>query len=122
MLNDRHRAHIDDFLRAGERFVGAGFRRRRQGATRLEVRFDKLAGCLRTPRGGSARQIIVVADQGQLRMRWMSAIEYARLQGAERFTLLPNERQMLFGFGDAVCVPVIAWIDRCVLTPLLESK
>jgi DNA (cytosine-5)-methyltransferase 1 len=121
MLNDRHRARIDDFLQAGQRFVGAGFRRRRQGATRLEVRFDQLAGCLRTPRGGSARQIVVVADQGRLRMRWMSAAEYARLQGAERFALLPNQRQMLFGFGDAVCVPVIAWIDRCVLTPLFEA-
>jgi DNA (cytosine-5)-methyltransferase 1 len=121
MLNDRHRERLDRMLRSGERFLGAGFRRRRQGATRLEVRFDKLAGCLRTPRGGSARQIVIVADHGRLRMRWMSAVEYARLQGAARFTLLPNERQMLFGFGDAVCVPVIAWIDRCVLTPLFES-
>ncbi len=121
MLNDRHRERLNDRLAAGESFVGTGFRRKRGGATRLEVRFDQLAGCLRTPRGGSARQIVVVVEQGQLKMRWMSAIEYARLQGANRFVMLPNERQMLFGFGDAVCVPVIAWIDHCVLTPLFES-
>jgi DNA (cytosine-5)-methyltransferase 1 len=118
MLNDRHRARIDAMLAGGGRFIGAGFRRRREDATRLEVRFDGLAGCLRTPRGGSARQIVVAADEGVLKMRWMSAVEYARLQGAGRFTMLPNERQMLFGFGDAVCVPVISWIDQCVLTPL----
>jgi len=121
MLNDRHRERLDELRAAGERFIGAGFRRKRNGQTRLEVRFDRLAGCLRTPRGGSARQIVVVVENGQLRMRWMSAVEYARLQGADRFVMLPNERQMLFGFGDAVCVPVIAWIDRWVLTPLFET-
>ncbi len=122
MLNDRHRERLDEIAAAGEVFVGAGFRRKRDGQTRLEVRFDQVAGCLRTPRGGSARQIVVVVENGRLRMRWMSAVEYARLQGAERFVMLPNERQMLFGFGDAVCVPVIAWIDRCVLTPLFEAS
>ena len=121
MLNDAHRRRIDAMRAAGESFVGTGFRRRRSGATRLEVRFDGLAGCLRTPRGGSARQIVVAVSGGMLRMRWMSAVEYARLQGAGDFVLLPNQRQMLFGFGDAVCVPVIAWIDRCVLTPLFED-
>ncbi|MBW3600146.1 MAG: DNA (cytosine-5-)-methyltransferase, partial [Planctomycetes bacterium] len=121
MLNDRHRRRIDELRREEKVVVGAGFRRRRNGALRLEVRFDGLAGCLRTPRGGSARQIVIVVDRGGIRMRWMSAVEYARLQGAERFRMLPNERQMLFGFGDAVCVPVITWIDRCVLTPLFES-
>jgi DNA (cytosine-5)-methyltransferase 1 len=121
MLSARHRERLDGLLAAGQRFVGTGFRRKRNGKTHLEVRFDGLAGCLRTPRGGSARQIVVVANEGELKMRWMSAIEYARLQGAERFTMLPNQRQMLFGFGDAVCVPVISWIDGCVLTPLFEA-
>jgi len=52
----------------------------------------------------------------------MSAREYARLQGAKRFKLLDNERQMLFGFGDAVCVPAISWIDDCVLTPIFDAQ
>jgi len=30
-------------------------------------------------------------------------------------------RHMLFGFGDAVCVSVIEWIDKCVLTPIFNS-
>ena len=55
-------------------------------------------------------------------MRWMSPVEYARLQGAEDFPILENVNQMLFGFGDAVCVPVVRWIDEQVLTPIYESS
>lgn len=120
-LSDRHRLQIDELLKTGKRFVTTAYRRKRNGSTKLEVRFDGIAGCLRTPRGGSARQIVVVIDDGKLKLRWMSAIEYGRLQGVDPFEMLPNERQMLFGFGDAVCVPAIEWIDRCVLTPIFES-
>jgi len=122
MMNDRHRARIDRIIDERGSFVGTGYRRKRHERTRLEVRFDGIAGCLRTPRGGSARQIVVVVDNGLLKMRWMSAREYARLQGAGRFKFVENERQMLFGFGDAVCVPAIKWIDKCVLTPIYESQ
>ena len=90
-----------------QRFAMTAYRRMRAGRQRLEVRFDGLAGCLRTPRGGSAKQIVVVVDRGVLRMRWMTPREYARLQGADDYTLPENTIQGLFGFGDAVCVPVI---------------
>jgi DNA (cytosine-5)-methyltransferase 1 len=88
---------------------------------RNEVRFDGLTGCLRTPRGGSAKQIVVVAGKGTLRMRWMSPVEYARLQGADDFNIKVGVQQALFGFGDAVCVPVIKWLDRNILTPIYDS-
>ena len=48
----------------------------------------------------------------------MSAREYARLQGAPDFPLTGTTTQQLWGFGDAVCVPAVRWIDRHVLTPL----
>ena len=118
MMSERHREQVDQFVQNGERRVGTIFRRQRRDKTRAEVRFDGLAGCLRTPRGGSAKQIVIAIDRGAVRMRWMSAVEYARLQGAADFRLLPNERQMMFGFGDAVCVPAIRWIDHCVLGPI----
>lgn len=121
MMSDRHRKMVDQFLASGQSFVGTIFRRKRYGKTRSEVRFDGMAGCLRTPRGGSARQIVVAVEAGRLKMRWMSAREYARLQGADEFPLTGNNIQNLYGFGDAVCVPVIRWIDRHVLTPLFES-
>lgn len=121
MLNDAHRAVIDRCIGDKGDLVGTAFRRKRQGRLRLEVRFDGMAGCLRTPRGGSGRQIVVAVEAGVLKMRWMTSREYARLQGADNFTFVENERQMLFGFGDAVCVPVIEWIDKCVLTPIFEA-
>jgi len=121
MLDADHRARIDRCIADKGSFVGTAYRRKRAGGTRLEVRFDGVAGCLRTPSGGSGRQIIVAVDAGVLRMRWMSPREYARLQGVPSFKHVGTERQMLFGFGDAVCVPVIEWIDTCVLTPIFNS-
>jgi DNA (cytosine-5)-methyltransferase 1 len=121
MMSDHHRRQVDGLIADRGLHVGAAFRRVRYGRCRAEVRFDGLAGCLRTPRGGSAKQIIVVADSGRLRMRWMSPREYARLQGAGDFPLDGDTTQLLFGFGDAVCVPVIRWIDQHVLTPIFES-
>lgn len=121
MMHDRHREQIDQFLREGAFFVGTIFRRKRDGRMRAEVRFDGVAGCLRTPKGGSARQIVITTHGGVLRMRWMSPREYARLQGADDFPLVGTTNQQLFGFGDAVCVPVIKWIDDRVLTPIAAS-
>jgi len=121
MMSERHKKHVDDLLAEGGRHVGAIFRRGRNHQQRAEVRFDGLAGCPRTPRGGSAKQIIIFVDKGRLRMRWMSAREYARLQGAENFPLDGDKMQLLFGFGDAVCVPVIRWIDAQVLTPIFNK-
>jgi DNA (cytosine-5)-methyltransferase 1 len=121
MMNDRHRKRIDELLRSGQSWVGTIFRRIRDKQQRAEVRFDGLAGCLRTPSGGSANQIVVLTDEGDLRMRWMSPREYARLQGADDFPLNGTRQNLLWGFADAVCVPAIAWIDKHLLTPLYKS-
>jgi DNA (cytosine-5)-methyltransferase 1 len=122
MMFDRHRRQIETLRsQGGLAIVLTGFRRVREGRQRLEVRFDGVAGCLRTPRGGSAKQVIIVIDRGEVRMRWMTPREYARLQGAGDYVLPENTIQGLFGFGDAVCVPVIEWIDRNVLTPVFEA-
>ncbi len=120
MMHDRHRYLIESMLARGETFVGTIYRRKRGDRTMAEVRFDGIAGCLRTPKGGSARQIVAVVEGGAFKMRWMSPREYARLQGAPTFPLVSNSIQNLYGFGDAVCVPVIRWIDDHVLTPVFE--
>jgi DNA (cytosine-5)-methyltransferase 1 len=122
MMSDPHRSRIDSMLASGLRWVGTIFRRIRKKTMRAEVRFDGLAGCLRTPKGGSAKQIVITTDSGQLRMRWMSPVEYARLQGVPDFPLVGTTIQQLWGFADAVCVPAIAWIDQHVLTPLHEAS
>jgi DNA (cytosine-5)-methyltransferase 1 len=121
MMSDRHRTLVDELLSGRGLHVGTIYRRKRYGKTRAEVRFDGLAGCLRTPRGGSARQIVIVVNKGCLKLRWMSPVEYGRLQGAGDYPILENVNQMLYGFGDAVCVPAVKWIDEHVLTPAYEQ-
>ena len=98
------------------------YRRTRGGVAVWEIRNDAIAGCLRTARGGSSKQALVEAGRGAVRVRWMTAVEYAGLQGARDLDLSAvRERQALFGLGDAVCVPVIAWIARTYLRPALRN-
>jgi DNA (cytosine-5)-methyltransferase 1 len=42
--------------------------------------------------------------------------------GADDFKLNVPLNQALFGFGDAVCVPVIEWIARNYLNPVWEEE
>lgn len=121
MMSDKHRAMVNSWIDQPSTTVATVFRRIRQGEQRAEVRGDGIAGCLRTPRGGSARQIMLAAGDGRLRMRWMSPREYARLQGAPDFPIDCSTNQALFGFGDAVCTPVVAWIDDNLLTPICKQ-
>jgi DNA (cytosine-5)-methyltransferase 1 len=93
------------------------YRRTRQGVAVWEIRADGIAGCLRTARGGSSKQALVEAGRGETRARWMTPREYARLMGADRFKLVARRNQALFGFGDAVCVPVIAWLCKHYVVP-----
>jgi DNA (cytosine-5)-methyltransferase 1 len=82
-----------------------------------------LAGCLRTAVGGSAKQFLIRAGQGELRMRAMTPREYARLQGVpDEYPITVNCVQALTGFGDAVCVPAISWIAESVLSPLAKDE
>lgn len=98
------------------------YRRVREGKQRAELRKDGLAGCLRTARGGSSRQMLVRVGQETLKIRLMTPREYARLQGVPDDYPLPLQiNQALTGFGDAVCVPVIVWIAENILNPLAKS-
>jgi DNA (cytosine-5)-methyltransferase 1 len=42
--------------------------------------------------------------------------------GADDFIIKASLNQALFGFGDAVCVPVIEWIARNYLNPVWEEE
>ncbi len=99
------------------------YRRRRAQGQRAEVRSDDIAGCLRTAVGGSGKQFLVAAGNGRIRMRTLTAREYARLQGVpDSFPIVAKtERQSLSAFGDAVCVPVVTWIATHVLSPLIQK-
>lgn len=117
------RSRLEAALRCGERAVGAGYRRVRieQGrrVQRLELRFDGLAGCLRTPAGGSSRQFLLVTEAGRLRARRLGPREAARLMGLpEDYRLPPAETAALKLCGDGVAVPVVRALAEQVLTPL----
>lgn len=110
-------------LAAGGRIVGAVFRRTRKDGQRAEVRTDGLAGCLRTPRGGSSRQAIVVAEGGQVRSRLLTAREGARLMGLPDSYRLPARATAgLHVVGDGVAVPVVRWLAEHLLEPLLTAS
>jgi DNA (cytosine-5)-methyltransferase 1 len=101
--------------------VGAVFRRTRADGQRAEVRTDGLAGCLRTPRGGSSRQTIVVARDGEVRSRLLTAREGARLMGLPDSYVLPKGVTAgLHVVGDGVAVPVVRWLAEHLLEPLLS--
>lgn len=98
------------------------YRRTRAGIARWEVRADDISGCLRTARGGSSKQAVVRVGRGVVQVRWMSPSEYARLMGAGGFNLSgARNNQALFGFGDAVCVPAVAWLTENYLAPLAKG-
>jgi DNA (cytosine-5)-methyltransferase 1 len=100
--------------------VGAVFRRTRAEGQRAEVRTDGLAGCLRTPRGGSSRQTVVVAQGGRVRSRLLTAREGARLMGLPDSYLLPKGVTAgLHVVGDGVAAPVVRWLADQLLEPLL---
>jgi DNA (cytosine-5)-methyltransferase 1 len=53
----------------------------------------------------------------------MTPLEYARLMGAGDYNLAGARiNQALFGFGDAVAVPVVAWLAKHYLMPLLRGQ
>ncbi len=86
------------------------FRRIRDGKSMAEIRFDGIAGCLRTPKGGSAKQILLQVGKGEINIRLLTPSECAKLMGANNFFISGTTNESLFGFGDAVCVPVVSWI------------
>lgn len=120
-MSEKHRA-IAERMIAGETVsYGTVFRRVRGGRSMAELRVDATAGCLRTPRGGSGRQILFTAGKGRYAVRLLTPRECARLMGADDYRITVPFNRALFGFGDAVCVPVIRWIAENYLNPVWEQ-
>ncbi len=120
-MSVRHRAVADAMIADQQWSYGTVFRRVRYGKSMAELRTDGIAGCLRTPRGGSGRQILFKAGYGQYAARLITPREAARLMGADDYTISVPANQALFGFGDAVCVPVIEWIAQHYFGPIVDE-
>jgi len=120
-MSERHKDVAHQMIHAPAYSYGTVFRRVRNGVSMAELRTDGIAGCLRTPRGGSGRQILFKAGKGRYFARLLTPRECARLMGADNFTINVPQNQALFGFGDAVCVPVIEWIAEHYLNPVINE-
>ncbi|MGD0990458.1 MAG: DNA (cytosine-5-)-methyltransferase [Candidatus Sulfotelmatobacter sp.] len=122
-LSPRHLRVADHMISQPEYSFGTAFRRIRKDRSMAELRVDGIAGCLRTPRGGSGRQILFKAGKGTYKVRLLTPRECARLQGVQdhEFDIAARDNQALFGFGDAVCVPVVQWLTENYLDPLASE-
>lgn len=124
MMSPVNRAKIDLVARNGGRGIGAVYKRTRveggRKVQRAEVRFD-MAGCLRTPGGGSSRQIILVVEDGNARSRLISGRETARLMGLPEEYMLPERYNDAYHLtGDGVAVPVVRHISEHLIEPVLR--
>lgn len=127
LMDPRHRARVATLQAGGQSTVGAIYRRTRmdkhgQRVQRAETRFDGLAGCLRTPGGGSSRQTLIFINGPSVRTRLLSTREAARLMGLPDSYQLPgryNEAYHLI--GDGVAVPAVRCLAAHLLEPLLAA-
>ncbi len=126
LMSETHTAKLVEAGRKAQPVYGALYRRMRTQAgqkhQRAEVRFDGLAGCLRTPGGGSSRQFIVEVDGQSVRTRAMTAREYARLMGLPDDYILPARKTTALHLcGDGVVVSVVAFLRTHVFEPILDE-
>jgi DNA (cytosine-5)-methyltransferase 1 len=127
MMSSVNLEKVESAKRAGSRRVGTIYKRTRPDESgnrvqRAEVRFDDVAGCLRTPGGGSSRQTIIVVEGQKVRTRLISSRETARLMGlAEDYKLPENYNESYHLTGDGVAVPVVRYLAAHLFEPILEA-
>lgn len=126
MMSPVNAAKVRSAARSGERMAGAIYKRTRieDGAKvqRAEVRFDGVSGCLRTPGGGSSRQVLMIVEAGAVRSRLISARETARLMGLPEEYRLPAKYNEAYHLtGDGVAVPVVRFLAEHVIEPLIDE-
>ena len=113
--------HMEKLI-AKDIVYATGYRRTRNGEQQLELRFDGIAGCLRTPEGGSSKQYLVVRKNGEIHARLLTVREAARLMGApDSFVLPGSDNNGYQAMGDAVAMPVAQFIGERFLTKIAEA-
>ena len=118
LLPERHKNKLNEH----EMIYATGYRRTRHGTQQLELRCDGIAGCLRTPQGGSSKQYLVVKKDGVTHARLLTVREAARLMGAPDSFILPGSYNEGYkAMGDAVAMPVAEFIGERFLTKIAEA-
>ena len=120
MMTELNRAKVEEAIQMQKPF-GFLYKRVRNGVQRAEVRFDGVAGCLRTPHGGSSRQTVLTVNGASVNSRLLSPREAARLMGVrDSFWLPPKYNDAYRAIGDGVAVPVVTWLSEHLLEPLAQ--
>jgi DNA (cytosine-5)-methyltransferase 1 len=125
MMSPINRAKVSEAKRRGRRMVGGVYKRTRPNdkgrkVQRAEIRFDDVSGCLRTPAGGSSRQVILLVNGQTVKARLISSRETARLMGLPDCYKLPeNYNEAYHLTGDGVVVPVVRHLADHVFEPIL---
>jgi len=120
-------AKVEAARKMGRVMVGTIYKRTRRTTTgeklqRAEVRFDDIAGCLRTPGGGSSRQSILYVKGDEVRSRLLSPKEAARLMGLpDRYILPENRNEAYHLMGDGVATAVVRYLANHILEPIIEA-
>jgi DNA (cytosine-5)-methyltransferase 1 len=128
LMSPINRKKVEQAKKMGVRMVGGIYKRTRvdeegERVQRAEVRFDDVAGCLRTPVGGSSRQSIIIVEGKTVRSRLLSPREAARLMGLQdTYKLPPNYNEAYHISGDGVAVPVVRFLAENILQPLLATR
>ena len=118
LVPKRHKEKLD----AHKTVYATGYRRTRHGEQQLELRCDGIAGCLRTPEGGSSKQYLVVKKGESTHARLLTVREAARLMGApDTFKLPGSYNDGYKAMGDAVAMPVAQFIGERFLTKIAEA-
>lgn len=118
IIPPRHKRNMELLSRIGAKVFPA-YKRRRNGKMVLELRFDGIAGCLRTPRGGSSRQFLVLRENGSYRTRLITVKEAAAMMGVRKSYRLPGSYNDGYkAMGDAVAVPVTRYLAKELLYPI----
>jgi DNA (cytosine-5)-methyltransferase 1 len=122
MMSLLNRAKVRTAQKDGALRVGTLYKRTRDGKCRAEVRFDDVAGCLRTPTGGSSRQTIIVVRGQSVRTRLLSPREAGRLMGLPEDYALPQSYNDAYRLaGDGLVVPVVSHLAKGILTPIADA-
>ena len=121
MMTEVNHAKVREAMNAGRLVVGAVYKRMRQGVQRAEARFD-MAGCLRTPAGGSSRQTLLFVNGRDIRSRLLTPREAARLMGLPDAYSLPARYNAAYHLaGDGVAVPVVRYLAEHLCEPVLAD-
>jgi DNA (cytosine-5)-methyltransferase 1 len=127
LMSPVNRRKVAEAAKTGRRMVGGVYRRTREDeggrrAQRAEIRFDEIAGCLRTPAGGSSRQTVMIVHGDKIRSRLLAPREAARLMGLPDSYRLPGKYNDAYHLaGDGVVVPVVRFLALHILEPLVSS-